>query len=393
MKVLMISEILTHPSQMGNQQRIYRECLQMKQRGWEIDFLYVGKRIDESVTLTKVFFGEGHFFQHYRESLPVKSQIKKKIRTYMDAKGISRFCTFRYGNDEWCLTGLADHIRYLNEKKQYDIIWLQYMFFSECLEQLDDLSALRVIDTHDKWANRNRIFQRKGQIPDYYYTTVRGERRSLRRADLVIAIQEKEAQYFERLLKNTDTKVLVIGDLVEERRLPVCDNYCYGCIGAKNKPNILGLTWFCENVLPIVREKCPESRFMIAGGVCGCIPDYAGVYKMGKVERLEDFYNNVKVTVNPIQSGTGLNIKTIEALAFGKPLVSTSMGSKGICSEKEVLIECDQPRVFAEKIVELLQNNEQCACLSRNAQEYIEKYNEKNIERLYSIESYIGNGR
>lgn len=393
MKVLMISEILTHPSQMGNQQRIYRECRQMRQRGWEIDFLYVGKRIDEGMALTREFFGEEHFFQYCRESLAVSSQIKKTIRSHMDKVGISRFVVLKYGADEWKLSGLGDRIRYLNEKNRYDIIWLHYMFFSRCLEELDDTSVFKVIDTHDKWADRNRIFQRKGQIPDYYYTTVRDERKALRRADLVIAIQEKEARYFERLLKNTSTHVLTIGDLVERRKASYKNDFSYGCIGAKNKPNILGLTWFCEKVLPVVREKYPESQFMLAGAICGYIPDYEGVCKMGRVERLEDFYDQVKVAVNPIQSGTGLNIKTIEALAFGKPLVSTSVGAKGINSEKDVLIECDEPQAFAEKIVELLKDSGQCVRLSQNAQGYIEKYNEENRERLYSIESYVGSSR
>lgn len=44
MKVLMVSNIYTHPHNMGNRQRIYRECCQMKELGWEIDFLYWGEK-------------------------------------------------------------------------------------------------------------------------------------------------------------------------------------------------------------------------------------------------------------------------------------------------------------------------------------------------------------
>jgi len=44
MKVLMVSNVYTHPSDMGNRQRIYRECCQMKKLGWEIDFFIMEGR-------------------------------------------------------------------------------------------------------------------------------------------------------------------------------------------------------------------------------------------------------------------------------------------------------------------------------------------------------------
>jgi len=389
LRLLIVTEILTHPTQMGNQQRIYRECLQMKKKGWEIDFLYVGKAIDKGVFLTREFFGERHFFQYYRESMSIKTQLKRKMRKYIDDKGISKFYALKYGCDELYIPGLADKIRYLNEKRKYDVLWLHYMFFSKTLQDLNDFPILKIIDTHDKWANRNRIFQKKKAIPEYFYTTVRQERKALSRADLIIAIQEKEAEYFKKILKGTNTNVLVIGDLVEKRPSSNCNNFYYGCIGAKNKPNILGLEWFCTKVLPIILKKCPESKFIVAGGVCDCISDYPGVYKLGKVKQLEDFYDNVKVAINPIQNGTGLNIKTVESLAFGKPLVTTSIGAKGISSKEKVLFKCDEPDDFADTIITLLKNDELCKYIVKNAQEYIENYNKMNVEILHIIEDYV----
>lgn len=381
--------ILTHPVHMGNQQRIYRECLYMRQRGWEVDCLYLGKNVDDDLFLTRDFFGKEHFFQYWTESLSIKAQIKQKIRNYIEESGVYRFYSLKYDADEWYLSGLAKKIRYLYEQKKYDVFWFQYMFFSKSLEELEDLPVLKIIDTHDKWANRNRIFQRNGQIPEYYYTTLWGERKALCRADLVIAIQENEARYFERLLKNTDTQVLTIGDLVERRPVSECSTDRYGFIGAKNRPNILGLEWFCNKVLPIVREREPGSQFIIAGAVCDCIPDYDGMCKIGRVDCLEDFYDNIKVAVNPIQNGTGLNIKTIEALAFGRPLITTSVGAKGIRSEKEVLLKTDSPQDFAEKLLDLLKNEERRNFLVENANDYIIEYNKKNMGTLYRVEGLL----
>lgn len=390
MKILMVSETLTHPTQMGNQQRIYRECIQMRQRGWQVDFLYYGNAIGKNVDQTRDFFGEAHFFQYFKGSYTTKAQIKKKIRDYMDYKGISRYIALKYSADEWYTNEIENKLRDLLHNGTYDVVWFQYFFQTKVLDSLKDISVLKVIDTHDKWANRNRIYQKMGKVPENIYTSVRGERRALKRADIVIAIQEKENEYFKKLLKGSSTKVLTIGDLVEERKAEKGQNYIYGMIGAENRPNILGMEWFCAKVLPIVLEKCPQSKCMIAGGICKCISDYPGIYKMGRVDLLEDFYDLVKVAINPIQNGTGLNIKTIEALAFGKPLITTRIGAKGIDSEKEVLIQRDDPVEFANEIVRLLTDDVVCEHLSENSREYIRNYNEINLQTLYSIEEYIG---
>jgi glycosyltransferase involved in cell wall biosynthesis len=51
---------------------------------------------------------------------------------------------------------------------------------------------------------------------------------------------------------------------------------------------------------------------------------------LGPVDRLEDFYSQVDLAINPVQFGTGLKIKNVEALAYGKPLVSTASGAAGM---------------------------------------------------------------
>ena len=51
---------------------------------------------------------------------------------------------------------------------------------------------------------------------------------------------------------------------------------------------------------------------------------------MGRIDRIEDFYSAVDVAINPMIAGTGLKIKTVEAMNFGVPIVSTISGSEGL---------------------------------------------------------------
>lgn len=391
MKILMVSDVLTHPTQMGNRQRIYRECVQMRRLGWEVDFLYFGNSLGSDMDMTRSFFGVNHFLQCFKGNYTIKSQAKKRMRDYMDQKGITKYFPLKYNADEWYTDEIENIVKDLLKKTKYDAIWIQYFFQSKVLECLKDFQILKVIDTHDKWANRNRIYQRIGKVPEYFYTTIKEEKRALQRADTVIAIQKKEERYFQELLKDTPVRVLTIGDLVENKHADIGRDFSYGFIGANNRPNVLGLEWFCKKVLPFVQNKCPNSKFVVAGGICDCIPDYPRVYKMGRVEKLEDFYNEVQVIINPVQNGTGLNIKTIEALSYGKPLVTTSIGAKGIDSVKSILVKCDKPQVFADEIMHLFTDKKLCGELIQNAQEYIRDYNEKNVEALSCIEKYAMN--
>jgi glycosyltransferase involved in cell wall biosynthesis len=321
----------------------------------------------------------------------VKSKMKNEIRTWMDQRRISRFVGFYFDADEYYVDGIAEKIVDLNERNSYDIVWMQYFFYFKALEKLESSNVLKVIDTHDRWANRNRMFQKRGETPEGFYTTKRGERKALKRADVVIAIQEKEAIYFKKLLRGTDTKVLTIGDLVEKKTSKPCCGSYYGFIGVNIKCNIIGLRWFYKNVLPLIREKCPDSSLLIAGTVCEKLPDEDGVIKLGRVDELDDFYDSIQFAINPVMSGTGLNIKTIEALAYGRALVSTEIGAKGINSDEPVVVKCSNAREFADAVINLLSNQQECDRLAQNAHRYIEKYNEKNTGALFSFEELCRN--
>ena len=77
------------------------------------------------------------------------------------------------------------------------------------------------------------------------------------------------------------------------------------------------------------------------------LPDQ-GIEIIGRVERLEDFYRSVDLVINPMMFGTGLKIKTVEALSFGHSIISTWAGMSGI-------LEATHPYHACESIEDLLQ--------------------------------------
>ena len=85
-KVLMVSRSCTHPHDMGNRQRIYRECCQMRALGWQVDFLYWGGKSVGDIEEMEKFFGKEHFHFAHITSLAPKYQLKQIFRRKLDEK-------------------------------------------------------------------------------------------------------------------------------------------------------------------------------------------------------------------------------------------------------------------------------------------------------------------
>jgi len=394
MRVLMVSRTFTHPHDMGNRQRVYKECKKMKDMGWEVDFLYTGSHLQCDLKAMQEFFGEGHLFLAEWAGVELKYELKKEMRNRLDKCGITKYLALPYRADEWYSDNVEDGLQLLCKSKGctigtihsvYDAIWVQYFFYSRFLELIPH-NILKIIDIHDRFSYRNRMYQKDGKIPDFYYTVPREERKALSRADVAVSIQNREEIWFRNLLKGTDTTVVTMGDVVELHKSDFVDKKHYGFIGADNKPNELALAWFIDRVLPHIRKAEPDSVFVIAGGICKKIKDSNDYKKIGRVEELADFYNSICCAVNATRHGTGLNIKSIEALSYCKPMVSTAIGAKGLADAKEAMLVADKPKEFAEYVVRLLNDKQQCEKMCQAAEIFVKEYNRKNEAVLHEIE-------
>lgn len=388
MRVLMVSHVNTHPHNGGNRQRVYRECCQMMELGWQIDFLFLGGRIGANMEEMEKFFGKEHFYYARTTGIAPKYQLKAIVRKSWDKKGLTRFLPLFYKEDELYYKEAGERVQVLLRKQKYDIIWLQYLMQSKVMEDIGN-DIFKIIDTHDVFANRNLMFQRKGRIPEWFYTTRGQERKALARADLAVAIQNKEEEYFKKLMKKQQTQCITIGDMVEFHKSKEGNGKVFGFIGAENDANVVAVKWLADKVLPIVHKMESEYICIIAGGICNRVPDNEHYKKIGRVEHLSDYYDQISVAINPMQNGTGLNIKGIEALSYGKPLISTAIGSKGLDDAAEAMLVCEDEKRFAEQIVSLMQNRPRRISMSEEAEKFIYRYNQKNKDALLEIEKMV----
>jgi glycosyltransferase involved in cell wall biosynthesis len=161
-------------------------------------------------------------------------------------------------------------------------------------------------------------------------------------------------------------------------RIAMLGNYEYG-------PNRLGAEFFLNHVWPLILADTPAAEVIFAGRRAETIEHYSHppprVSFPGFVDDLDEFYRGVRLVICPILTGGGTRVKIMEAAAFGRPVVSTTIGAEGISliDGKEILLR-DSPKAFSNACVELLTNHDAARGLGLEARKAIEaRYNRSVI--------------
>jgi polysaccharide biosynthesis protein PslH len=123
-------------------------------------------------------------------------------------------------------------------------------------------------------------------------------------------------------------------------------------------PNVDGLLYLLREVWPLLEKAHPEARLKIVGQYpTPQILAYQGprVEVTGKVDDLRPHLSGAAVTVVPLRVGGGTRFKILEAMAMGRPVVSTSLGAEGISAEPgtDILI-ADDAASFAAAVGRVL---------------------------------------
>lgn len=125
-------------------------------------------------------------------------------------------------------------------------------------------------------------------------------------------------------------------------------------VGAADyRPNQLGLEWFVTDVLPRVRD-----HVAVTVDVVGTPPQRftcpAGVVLQGRVPSVQPYYERAHAVIVPVLYGSGTRLKVIEAMAYGRPVVSTAAGAEGLpLSPGRHYYEADDAAGFAGALVEV----------------------------------------
>jgi glycosyltransferase involved in cell wall biosynthesis len=146
-------------------------------------------------------------------------------------------------------------------------------------------------------------------------------------------------------------------------------------VGQSTDPNRAAMKWFFEQVWPLIADRGYSIK--IVGQIDMLVrKDLPEIYQahrsyfVGPIGELAPSYRAARCVFAPMVSGTGISVKTIEALALGKPFVGTSKAYRGMPMDRIAqagLRAHDTPQDFANAIVRALSEERQAAATSRDA--------------------------
>jgi glycosyltransferase involved in cell wall biosynthesis len=214
-----------------------------------------------------------------------------------------------------------------------------------------------------------------GQVPRLH----RFERAACERADAILACSEPDAQALRGLAPGRDVEVIANGvDLIANRPAQTApDASRLVFVGQMGWfPNRDGVDWFVQSVFPRILAARPDARFVLVGKADGYeVPaDVAGnVHLAGFVDDLRPSVHEAGVYVVPLRAGSGTRLKVLEAMALGKAIVTTTIGSEGIAlRHDESALFADDAESFAAASLALMADPERASRLGAAARHLAE---------------------
>jgi glycosyltransferase involved in cell wall biosynthesis len=248
----------------------------------------------------------------------------------------------------------------------------EYAWLAPALRSLP-WSVLRCVDCHDIISERTARFCAAGLDP-WVVCSPEFERRLLDEADVLIAIQHRDAEWLRgQLPHKTVSCLLPYIDLPEGFRRGSPNNLDVLCVGAKHAGND-GIRTFADAHWPQVLKRVPKARLHIVGSIGEGLHAHPGVNVVGHVADLSEHYTSAALVLCPIEVGTGAKIKMVEALRHGSAVVASKVAAEGLPEPAEpAWITYENLSDCADSVVVLLSDQVKRSRLKNAAFAYAEK--------------------
>lgn len=344
-RLICFGHVLPYPPRAGNEYRIHRLLSWLSQQGWQVLFVVcpLPHEIPSAQQLASaaavypkliVCDRAGTIYHNLTEDSELLGALPR--RTRMDIPGLlMENCGGNPANARlvnaimtFCPDVLVELLVQLQEVYRPDLFLAEYVFMTRVFGLMKPVT--KAIDTIDVFSTKASKVEKYG-VSDGLAMSEAEEAVLLRRADILIGIHPDEARDLARLAP--DRRVVSVGvdfDVSEpQQALPA--GATIFLVASGNLMNVKGLRDFLRFCWPMIHRNVPEAELLIAGAVGDTIEDLPpNVRVLGWVEDLRPLYAGARLIINPTVAGTGLKIKTIEALCHLRPVVCWPAGVDGV---------------------------------------------------------------
>jgi sugar transferase (PEP-CTERM/EpsH1 system associated) len=208
------------------------------------------------------------------------------------------------------------------------------------------------------------------------------EERIARSFDRVLVVSEQEKRYFP--MAGGSERLLAVGNGVDldyfkpRARLQSAAPTLVFTGVMDYRPNVQGILWFAERILPQVRAAVPDVRLVIVGNrparSVALLGRRAGIEVTGFVPDVREHLAQASLCIAPLRIARGVQNKVLEAMAMGRPVVATPQAFEGIeATPGQDLLVADSEEEFAGQTIELLRHSSLAEQIGDRARACVER--------------------
>lgn len=208
------------------------------------------------------------------------------------------------------------------------------------------------------------------------------EKKSFLKSSHIFAISETEKNIIAEEISCVKNKLsLLTGGIDTETyqfidTLPSKKNFIF--VGSGMKFNYDAIEYFYYQVFPCIQRSVEEVKWYLIGKLDSnrlqYLLDDPNVKFFPNVPNVIPYYEKCRLLIVPLRGGGGTRLKILEAMAIGRPIVSTSVGCEGIdVAHNENILVANEAKEFALAVSELLINDEKSNLIRSNAYNFVQR--------------------
>lgn len=353
LQALVVTPFLPLPADAGQRKRVLQFHELLRREGCGITLLHYA--VEQP-------FGWAH---HHGIDRAVQAMMDETITVHAGpsfgraprADGVHRL-------DEWWDPVLGGTIERLFAKRWFDLVVVNNVWLTKAFDHVAP-GSVRVLESHDVFSERVDALRAIGAPADFFVCNRADETFGWNRADVIVAISDHEQRSIAGSVEGAAVVALPYAEAMSpprRRDYVHPEKVVFGFLGSAHPFNVHGVKALIAQLTPLMRWAPVE--LVVAGEVGRSLtPDQAAVVTdLGYVRSPDDFFDAIDIFVSPLDYGSGLKIKVVEAVSKGVPTLVTEHSAIGTCMDRQLVVP--DVAALAAAMTRIAQNRPDLAAFS-----------------------------
>lgn len=381
MRILQICNKAPYPANDGSSIAIYNMALGLIENEAELHLLTINTK------------------KHFKDDASVPADFKQKTHytsvyqntdTSLLGAFFNLFSSSSYFVSRFYFRDLNTKLAEILQQNTFDIVQLEGLFMANYIDTIKKYSRAKIVlRAHNIeyliW--ERHIANEKTPLKKTYLKLQTNrlkkfEESVFKKVDAIVTITDADKEHILSKKLNSHVFTCITGvnlsEYDQKQEVKKIENSLFYFGSMDWIPNQEAVEWFLDNCWKELLKLNPATKFIIAGRNMPLKFKNMNLPNVQVIENVVDnkeFYSKYDIMLVPLLSGSGLRIKIIEGLSFGKAIVSTSIGAEGIpiTTQNEILI-ADTAEEFVKAVNSLLRSAEMKLQIEQNAKDFAVKH-------------------